>query len=414
MEEDGEFMSGDYIRNLEISKHWKVLVILCGLSAASIGLCINSMGVFYVPASENLGILRGTFAFHQTISTITSATVALFILKFIKSDNFKMILLSGTILASLSTFLLAFSNEIRMIYILSFIRGIGTALFGIVVITVIINNWFIGKHGLAASIVMSFAGIIGAIAAPFFNWIINTFGWQSGYMVMGILIFLFTLPSVIYKFSFSPFDEGILPYGDSEKPEGNGKSNMFKYLSICYLCIFVYGVFISSITAVPQHFAGFAESIGLGNAVGSLMISACMIGNLLSKLLIGVLSDRIGYFKATIAMLSINILAAILLLFGSSELVCLIGAFLFGSIYSVAAVGTVLAVKHIFGNENYSAAYPAISFAGNVGCAIAMSLVGYAYDYTQVYTSVFVSVIVLIVLSVVLLLITVKRRELCH
>ena len=42
-----------------MKKHWLVLVCCCGLAAASIGISINSSGVFYTPVSKNLHMLRG-------------------------------------------------------------------------------------------------------------------------------------------------------------------------------------------------------------------------------------------------------------------------------------------------------------------------------------------------------------------
>ena len=43
-----------------MKKHWSVLIYCCGLAAASIGISINSSGVFYTPVSKSLHILRGT------------------------------------------------------------------------------------------------------------------------------------------------------------------------------------------------------------------------------------------------------------------------------------------------------------------------------------------------------------------
>ena len=43
-------------------KHLIVLIVCCGLAASSIGVCVNSAGVFYTPVSESLGIMRGTFS----------------------------------------------------------------------------------------------------------------------------------------------------------------------------------------------------------------------------------------------------------------------------------------------------------------------------------------------------------------
>lgn len=50
-----------------MKKHWSVLIYCCGLAAASIGISINSSGVFYTPVSKSLHILRGTFSMHMTL-----------------------------------------------------------------------------------------------------------------------------------------------------------------------------------------------------------------------------------------------------------------------------------------------------------------------------------------------------------
>lgn len=50
-----------------MKKHWSVLICCCGLAAASIGISINSSGVFYTPVSKSLHMLRGTFSMHMTL-----------------------------------------------------------------------------------------------------------------------------------------------------------------------------------------------------------------------------------------------------------------------------------------------------------------------------------------------------------
>ena len=58
---------------MENKKHWIVLAVCCGLAASSIGVSINSSGVFYTPVSESLGIMRGTFSMHMTIFSLVTA-----------------------------------------------------------------------------------------------------------------------------------------------------------------------------------------------------------------------------------------------------------------------------------------------------------------------------------------------------
>ena len=63
---------------------------------------------------------------------------------------------------------------------------------------------------------------------------------------------------------------------------------------------------------------------------------------------------------------------------------------MFGSIYSVGAVGIPMLTRYFFGNENYAKTYSVIGFLTNVGSASSLTLIGYLYDFTHSYQIVFI------------------------
>ena len=75
-----------------MKKHWSVLICCCGLAAASIGISINSSGVFYTPVSKSLHMLRGTFSMHMTLFSLATAIMSLFVPKLYQKFSFKKIL----------------------------------------------------------------------------------------------------------------------------------------------------------------------------------------------------------------------------------------------------------------------------------------------------------------------------------
>lgn len=87
----------------KIHKSWLVLIALCGLAAASIGISINTSGVFYSVVSEDLGIFRGAFAFNMTIFSLVNAIAGLFVVRLFDRFPFKLVLTASVILATLST-----------------------------------------------------------------------------------------------------------------------------------------------------------------------------------------------------------------------------------------------------------------------------------------------------------------------
>lgn len=82
-----------------MKKPWSVLICCCGLAAASIGISINSSGVFYTPVSKSLHMLRGTFSMHMTLFSLATAIMSLFVPKLYQKFSFKKILTISVIVA---------------------------------------------------------------------------------------------------------------------------------------------------------------------------------------------------------------------------------------------------------------------------------------------------------------------------
>lgn len=152
------------------------------------------------------------------------------------------------------------------------------------------------------------------------------------------------------------------------------------------------GAYEPGLDGIAQHFTGFALSIRLTAETGALMMSLSMVGNILTKLLIGILSDKFGPVKVCVSMIGLNACALLLSLHGSaaqSALILYIAAFLYGSVYSVGAVGFSLLSRRFFGPENYSKAYSVIGLLTTTGSAVSLPLIGYLYDFTGSYLPMF-------------------------
>lgn len=396
-----------------MKKPWSVLICCCGLAAASIGISINSSGVFYTPVSKSLHMLRGTFSMHMTLFSLATAIMSLFVPKLYQKFSFKKILTISVIVAVVSTAAMALGKNAITFYILGVIRGMSTSLFSIVPITMIINGWFEKKHGLATSIAFGFSGLGGTLCSPVLSSIISSFNWQMGYLLKAVILLLLCLPAVLYPFSMNAKDEGLLPYGYQEKQETaqNQTTSSFHFMSVSFISFFIFGMLISCITSVTQHLPGYGESLGFPLTSYAILLSSGMMGNIVSKLVIGSLSDHFGEMKATLMMITVNILGIVLLIIGRSMTLLIIGAFLFGSCYSLGAVAVPLLTKYFFKTKNYARAFPTISFASNVGAAISLSMVGYIYDFFGSYIYAFIIALVMIFVSILLLMITTKTKE---
>ncbi|MDO4912526.1 MAG: MFS transporter [Lactobacillus sp.] len=317
-------------------KAWKVLAVLCGLAAAAIGISINTSGVFYTVVSADLSILRGAFAFHMTIFSLVTAISALLIPYLINRFDFKSYLLFSIIAASVSTALMGMSSQLWQFYLLGAVRGLTTGLFSIVLITLIINKWFLEKNGLAISIALAFSGVMGAIFSPIFSEIIKMIGWRYAYFGEGLPILVLCLPAYLYRFNLVPQDEGLQPYGHQTQVNNKKVSNKL-VPTISLVLLIAFAVIVSFASSMTQHFPGYAQNIGLTATLGASMLSMGMFGNIASKLVLGILSDMIGPLKATIILVTCAVTGAGLL-FSKTIIVLMLGAFLWGACYGLGSV----------------------------------------------------------------------------
>ena len=179
-----------------------VIIALCGMMGSSVGICMNSLGVFYTTVAEYLGVGRGTFAMCSTLTSVSCGIFQILISEIYSNTNFKKIYLSGVILAGLSLAGMSFSRSLWMFYVLAVLLGAATSCFNTVTITTILNHSVEGNIGSLLGFIMSFSGLVGAMMSPLITAIITKAGWQKGYLVLAMVMVLFNVPGLIAKLNY--------------------------------------------------------------------------------------------------------------------------------------------------------------------------------------------------------------------
>lgn len=398
------------------TKHWMVLACVSFMFAASAGIINNVIGVFYTPVSESLGILRGTFALHATITMVLVGIVSLFTPRLIRRFGWKPVLSMGIALAFIGTAGMAFTNHLGGFYLLGALRGIGSGLFGLVPMTILINNWFHQKNGLAISLASAFSGLIGMIFAPIFAGVVANFGWRTGFIAMGATIVVLALPAILYPYQLSPQQENLLPYGYKSNEtvanlafsEKTREDANLKTISISFVAMIVFSILHTNILGMNQHLSSYGESIGMSLQLSGYMLSAAMLGNISFKLMIGPLSDRVGAIKSTIVMNAVNVAGLVILILWPVALPSVFAAFLFGSVFSVGSVALPLLSNQFFGKELSEKVFPILTFTSSIGSAFSNTMVGYIYDFTGSYQTAFLIAIVFQLVNLVMLFLAYK------
>ena len=366
-----------------------VIAAMCGLSAATVGLITNVAGLFFTPMANEFGVLKGTASLTLTIANICVALGGLATRRLTKLVPLRVLLIAGVAVLAGSTLATSVAPSMGIIYLLSATKGLAGGIIGFVLITYILNKWFVAQLGLATSIAMGCSGLAGAVFTPIIQPVVTGFGWRAGEVLVAALMVALCLPAILFVPSCDPGDTGLTPFGASgapAKPASQDKKPPIEVDRMLFAGVVLYAVLAAAVSAMPQHFPGFAEEVGLSASVGAAMISVCMVANTLGKIVMGWLTDRIGARASILAytMLVCASIAALLLVHVPA--VYIVAALFFGLCYSRATVGLTMMCREIFGKRGFGIVYPVAALGCSFSNAVFSSAVGFGYDLTGGYT----------------------------
>ena len=380
-----------------------VVICMCGLIGTSLGLITNIAGLFFSPIAQEFHVLRGSVSMTLTLSNLLSALGGLLMPKLIKDQYLKPSLIFITFGISITSILLGLTNSLPMMYLLHVIRGFLAGLISIVFITIVVNNWFYERVGLAMSVALSFSGISGAIFSPIINHVITNSGYRTGYFVVAIIAIILNLPAICLLPSIEPTYKGYQPYGYKEEESKEVSSNTaLKPSNVIFVICCICALIVTGFTSLTQHFPGISQAYGYASTVGAMMLSLTMISNSAAKVLLGHLIDTFGPKRPILLHCVILCLSTLSLLLFHSPMMLYVASFFYGFIYSVANIGLATLTKDSFGKENYSKKYPTVSMIGTVGTALTAAGIGYVYDYTHSYTPILFTILCLFILVTIL------------
>lgn len=357
--------------------------------------------------SEALGAGRGAITLHFSLSNIAIGIFAP-VVAWSLSHGHKMrnVLMVASVLVAGSGVAIALAPNTLVMDVAAVVRGIGFAAASMLVITLYIGNWFVRGRGTLTGLALSGSGIGSAIASPIVTACIERFGYQAAYLGFVGLTVLTILP-VMLLCPLTPQEVGMAPYGADEAAEDEqareGKQGLgldLVYHSPTFAVLVVFVLSIVLVTTLSGHLASLAQDYGYSAQVGALLLSASMVGNVLSKFALGAIADRLGAFRAIVCSLVTTACGLVLILLNlGGQISLLASGFLFGTSFSIGSLGISLLTRHVYGDEQYSDAYATVSLVTSFASALGVTAAGAAYDLTGSYALPIAAGIALVVVA---------------
>lgn len=398
---------------------WWILVSCCFMFAGSMALINSIIGVYMIPVTTALDCARGDFTLMlttQAISIVISMPVWGNLFQN-KKININLALTIGALTMIACPLICSFATALWQFYIAGFIGGVGIAACFTMATPVLIGNWFAKKHrGKMIGIASCFAGVSTIFWSPLFTMIIQSFGYQTSYLINAILMAVLILPWTVFVIKRDPADKGLQPFGydpnaeDSVESDADAGLDAKSALKTPAFWVVFFGVALTALgmgfsnnqTGIAQEFLAntpLAESAAI---IGASMISAAAVGNLVSKLAFGFVADRAKLGVTFVIFQIVWLLAFVLWYFGGTSAGVLIaGGFCLGFCNAPSRVGWALSIRKLFGNKDYSKLWSYVAIASSIVGGFSTSAIAWIYDGTGSYHgAIIVGMIVVVVIAI--------------
>lgn len=367
---------------------WLVLLGCCMMQGGSLGVIMNTMGLFFTAVSQDMGFTVGGISFYKTVAGLSSCLLLPFVGKVLYRYDTRITLSLSAVVMALCTALMASFHQLWQWYASAFLLGIASAMLLSTSEPIILANWFHEKLGLAIGISAAFSGIMGTVCNMTFERVIAAWGWQAGYYTAAAVCLLMILPMTLFVVRLKPEMVGAKGYGTpqeslpDEVPLAIGKG--MRYLLLTLLCLSAASPMFC--TGFSPQLVTYAASMGQSLQAGALFVSCSMVTNAMGKVLLGVINDRKGLRAACVVGVFFGI-PAFLLLYSKFFSVIIVGSLLYGAAMALSIITPPLLTRKFFRGSDYPKAFSFIMMLATFLSSFSTGILGSMYDHSGSYHS---------------------------
>ncbi|MFZ1499925.1 MAG: MFS transporter [Giesbergeria sp.] len=257
--------------------------------------------------------------------------------------------------------------------------------------------WWNRRRGIAVAICASGNYIAGAVWPPIVQYGIETIGWRHTYLWMGLVCGLGMLAlaqrmrqraplvSLATASSFAP--PGTVAAAPVDRSRPFGLRPMHAQLLLCTA-----GVACCVAMAMPQvHIVAYCTDLGFGAARGAEMLSLMLACGIVSRLVSGVICDRIGGVRTLLLGSALQGVGLMLFLPFDGLVPLYVISAMFGLFQGGIVPAYAIIVREYFAPQEAGARVGAVIMATLLGMALGGWMSGWVFDVTGSYRAAFLN-----------------------
>lgn len=364
---------------------WRLGVTLAIAVVGNVGMW--AIVVIMPAVQQEFGVDRADAAIPYTLTMAGYALGNLLIGRAVDRYGITAALIGAAMTLGLGFAFAAISSSVLVLSMMQLIIGFGTAAsFGPLIAD--ISHWFYRRRGIAVAVAASGNYLSGALWPLLLSGILTDFGWRTAYAVLAAATVVLVVPlSLLIK---RRVPEGAAAHAH-QMAAANARAVNFSPTSLQWM-LGLAGIGCCVAMAMPQvHIVAYSVDLGYGPAVGAQMLSLMLMGGVASRLISGLLADRLGGVITLLIGSGLQCLALFLYLPFDAMVPLYMVSLIFGLSQGGIVPSYAVIVREYLPPEQAGARVGFVIMATIVGMGLGGWMSGWIYDLTGSYRMAFLN-----------------------
>lgn len=251
-----------------------------------------------------------------------------------------------------------------------------------------ISHWFMKRRGIAVGIAASGNYLSGAIWPMLLAGILRDHGWRVSYLCLAVAAVVIIVPAALLLRRRLPDEANELADAASR---ARARTVILSPRALQWVLALA-GVGCCVAMSMPQvHIVAFCVDLGFGPAVGAEMLSLMLLGGVVSRLVSGVLADRLGGVVTLLIGSTLQCIGLVLYLPFDGMASLYIVSLIFGLSQGGIVPAYAVIVREYMPAREAGARVGFVMMATIFGMALGGWMSGWIYDLTGSYEMAFLN-----------------------
>jgi MFS family permease len=359
---------------------WRRLAVALLLATIG-GVGLWSSVVILPTIQAEFGVSRGGASLPYSVTLTGFAVGGILMGRFSDRFGISVPLIFGAVMLGLGYALAALSQSYwQFLSVQALLIGMlgSSATFGPLVAEV--SQWFAKRRGIAVAIVASGNYLAGTLWPPVLQYGIDTIGWRQAYLCIAVFCVVTMVPLALLLRRRA--ETGPQAPSIGLKPV----LRMPTSRSALQVLLIIAGVACCVAMSMPQvHMIAYCVDLGYGAARGAELLSIMLGLGVVSRLISGVIADRIGGIGTLLIGSALQCLALILYLPFNGLVSLYVVSALFGLAQGGIVPSYALIVREYFPAREAGTQVSIVLMATVVGMALGGWMSGFIFDHSGSY-----------------------------